>query len=127
MQKQVWILYQRESNLKMKSEQTPLPSENVVRWNDLYPVFLLFFNIINIVLISLNTKISAEILVLMSVDLLKCRVFLLLLLLLQHCCYAEAEFRLDFHSANWNPYNEEGLNKVIVFQHAEKLILTLWM
>lgn len=86
MQKQVWILYRRESNLKMKSEQTPLPSENVVRWNNLYPVFLLSFNIVNIVFISLNTKISAEILVLMSVDLLKCCVFLLLLLLLQYYC-----------------------------------------
>lgn len=66
MQKKVWILYRRESNLKMKIEQKPLPSENVVGWNDLYPVFLLFFNIVNVVLILLTTKISAEILVLMS-------------------------------------------------------------
>lgn len=41
--------------------------------------------------------------------------------------FTEAEFRLYFYSANWNPYNEEHLNKVSVFQHTEKLILTLLM
>ena len=47
----------------MKSEQKPLSSGNVVEWNDLYNIF---FNIVNIVLILLNAKISAEMLVVMS-------------------------------------------------------------
>lgn len=51
----------RASNLKMKSVQNPLSLGKVVGWNDLHPVVLVF-NTVNIVLILLNTNISAEML-----------------------------------------------------------------
>lgn len=65
MQKKSMGFKIKERNLKMKSEQNRL-SGNVVEWNDLHPVFSFFFNVVNIGLISLNSKTSAEMLVLMS-------------------------------------------------------------
>lgn len=57
----------RESNLKMKSEQNPLSSFLLgTLWSEMSCIIFFFFNIVNSVLILLSTKISAEMLVLMS-------------------------------------------------------------
>lgn len=119
----------RESNLKMKSWANPFFSWSYcgVVWHvsSLFWFFWFFFAIVSVVLILWNTKVLVEMLVLKNCGSFEIQCFPFVAVALLWC--TEAEFRLDFHSADWNLQNGEHPNRVSVFQHIEQLILTLLM
>lgn len=87
--------------------------------------FIVLNTIVNVALIFMNTKVLIEMLVLKNCGSFEIQCFPVITVALLWC--TEAEFRLDLHSADWNPQNKEHSNRVRVFQHLENLILTLLM
>lgn len=116
----------RESNLKMKSWATPFFFLELL-WGCMTCILVVFFffAIVSVVLILWNAKVLVEMLVLKNCGSFGIQCFPFVAVALLWC--TEAEFRLDFHSADWNLQNGEHPNRVSVFQHIEQLILTLLM